>query len=277
MCRFNPASNTLGPSYSSYSSLPSSITSAVMSGPFLNPARISLDSNGESTGDTCHHVGSRVATDCDHNHSDSNSGVDLGLIDRNGNLAIHHHPPHRHYQHQAQDGHSDMTSTDEMQLRRRIMARISPQATMMSRTPPALPEVPVGDEPIAHQIRRVHSAHIAELRHQWEDQHQQGRQAQIQEQQQQPLHQHQRHNSYSPSQRSVSMSRFAPVAMERSSPVVMQRLMPSSSTAATGSQLQNDEEVHLRTLLRGSNSLYLNYEDDVLRPEEQWRRDDDDM
>ncbi|KAF9122702.1 hypothetical protein BG015_005488 [Linnemannia schmuckeri] len=248
-----------------------------MSGPFSNPGRISLDSNGESAGDTCHHVSSRVAAGRDHDHSDPNSSVNLDLADQNGNPAIHHHPPHHHYQHQERDGHSDMTLTDEMRLREQIMARISPRAIMMSRTPPALPEVPVGDEPIAHQIRRVHSAYMAELRRQWEDQHQQRRQTQFQEPQQQSLHQYQRHNSYPLSQRSVSMSRFAPVATERTSPVMMQRSMPSSSATATGSQLQDDEEMHLRTLPRGSNSLYLNYEGGVLRTEEQWRGSDDDM
>ncbi|KAG0285315.1 hypothetical protein BGZ96_010402, partial [Linnemannia gamsii] len=182
---------------------------------------------------------------------------------------------HHINQHQERDRSSDMTSTDEMRLREQIITRISPRATMMSRTPPALPEVPVWDEPVAHQIRRVQSTHMTELRRQWENQQQQRRQTQVQEQQ--PLQQHQRHNSYPPIQRSVSMSRYVPVAMERTSPIMMQRSMPSSSAAITEALLQRDEEIHQRTVARGSNSLYLNYEGGVLRPEEQWRRGQDDM
>ncbi|KAG0291952.1 hypothetical protein BGZ97_005739, partial [Linnemannia gamsii] len=167
-----------------------------------------------------------------------------------------------------------MATTSEMQLREQIMARISPRATMMSRAPPALPEVSVWGESVAHQIRRVQSAHMAELNRQWEDQRQQRRQAQVQEQQ--SLQQHQRQISYPPSQRPVSMSRYVPVAMERTSHVVMQRSIPSRA-ATTEAQQRHDEEMHRRTMARGSNSLYLNYEGGVLRPEEQWRRGQDDM
>ncbi|KAF9538792.1 hypothetical protein EC957_006214 [Mortierella hygrophila] len=246
-----------------------------MSGPTSsNPGRNFPNQNGEPPGD-CHYVSSRVATGCDHDHSDSDSdsGVDLDYSNRNGNLDI----PHRHRQHQERVDNSDMVSTDEMRLRGEIMARISPRATMMRRTPPTLPGVPVWDEPVAHQIRRVQSAHMAELHRQWEDQQQQRRQAQVQEQQQQPLHQHQRHNSYPSIQRSVSMSRYVPVAMERTPPTPMHRSMASFNTAATEAQLWTDEEMHLRTLARGSNSLYLNYEGGILRSEEQWRRGEDDM
>lgn len=245
MGRFNPAGSTPESLSSSSSSSSFSASSVIMSAfssscphglqEFSSPPRISLDHNDEPASENCHHVN----------------------------------------QHQEQDGSSDMASTDEMRLREQIVARISPRATMMSRTPPALPEVPVWDEPVAHQIRRVQSAHMAELRRQWEDLQQQRRQTQVQEQQ--PLQQHQRHTSYPPIQRSVSMSRFAPVAMERTSPVVMQRSMPTSSAATAEAQLQRDKEIHLRTMTRGSNSLYLNYEGGILRPEEQWRRGQDDM
>ncbi|KAH7044697.1 hypothetical protein BKA57DRAFT_467729 [Linnemannia elongata] len=274
MGHFNPASST--PESLCWSS---SASSAAMSNPSSsNPHRNFLNQNGERTGD-CHHVSSRVAAGCDHDRSDSDSdsGVDLDLADRNGNPAI----PHRHLQHQEQVDNSDMVSTDEMRLRGEIMARISPRATMMSRTLPNLREVPVWDEPVAHQIRRVQSAHMAELHRQWEDQQQQQRQAQaqVQEQQQQPLHQHQRYNSYPLMSRSVSMSRFVPVAMERAPLTPTHRSMTSLNTPVTAAepQLRADEDMQLRTLVQGSNSLYLNYEGGILRPEEQWRRGEDDM
>lgn len=268
MGHVNPASCTLESLISS-----SSASSAAMSNPsFSNPDRMLLNQNGEPTGD-CHYVSSRVAAACDHDRSGSDSGVDLDLADRNVNLTI----PHRHRQHQERGDNSDTVSTDEMRLRGEIMARISPMATMMSRTPPTLPEVPVWNEPVAHQIRRVQSAHMAELHRQWEDQQQQRRQAQVQGQQQQSLHQHQRYNSFPPVQRPVSMSRYVSVAMERTPPAPMLRSMASFHTAVIETQLRDDEEMHLRTLARGSNSLYLNYEGGALRPEEQWRRGEDDM
>ncbi|KAG0081675.1 hypothetical protein BGZ90_005847, partial [Linnemannia elongata] len=235
MGHFNPASST--PESLCWSS---SASSAAMSSPSSsNPHRNVLNQNGERTGD-CHHVSSRVAAGCDHDRSDSDSdsdsGVDLDLADRNGNPAI----PHRHLQHQEQVDNSDMASTDEMRLRGEIMARISPRATMMSRALPNLREVPVWDEPVAHQIRRVQSAHMAELHRQWEDQQQQQRQAQaqVQEQQQQPLNQHQRYNTYPLMSRSVSMSRFVPVAMERTPLTPTHRSMTSLNTPVTAAEPQ---------------------------------------
>ncbi|KAK3840357.1 MAG: hypothetical protein JOS17DRAFT_16718 [Linnemannia elongata] len=270
MCQINPASCTPESLFSSFS-----VSSAAMSSPSSsNPGQMFLNQNGEPTGD-CHHVSSRVAAGCDHDRSDSDSSVDLDLADRNGTSAI---------QHQERVDNSGMVSTNEMRLRGEIMARISPMATMMSRTPPTLPEVPVWNEPVAHQIRRVQSAHMAELHRQWEAQQQQRRQAQIQDQQQQSLHQHHRYNSYPPVQRSASMSRYVSVAMERTPPAPMHRSTASFDTAAAETQLRADEtqlradeETRQRTLARGSNSLYLNYEGGVLRPEEQWRRGEDDM
>ncbi|KAF9134463.1 hypothetical protein BGW39_006923 [Mortierella sp. 14UC] len=238
----------------------------------LSSSRIILDQNGElvtgSNGASLDH--SSVNSRCDHNlDADSDSGVDMVVVDRNGNPAAsnHHRQHHNHENEQVRQGSSGGLTEQEMRLRGEIMARISPRATMMSRTPPTLPEVPVWNEPVAHQIRRVQSAHIAELHRQWEDQQQQRRQAQEQHQQQQDNHQHQRHSSYPPMRRSASMPRNVPVAMERT-PAVVQYTMPSSSSAGAGAESQ---------LARGSNSLYLNYEGGALRPEESWRRGGDDM
>ncbi|KAF9107284.1 hypothetical protein BGX29_006803 [Mortierella sp. GBA35] len=287
---------------------------------------ILLDQNGEPidtrSADDLHHV--RVMTTCDNNDDlDSNSDSDSAILDRNANLAIpgHQYHPNRsngHHRYENEQGpvlppqqeqhaqqrqtppppprqqdafdhqeHGSGTSNSSTEaLREQIMARISPRATMMSRSLPVLPEVPVWNEPLAHQIRRVHSTHLAELRRQWEEQQQQQRreqnQSQGQEQQQRPqLQQRQRYNSYPPIQ-SVPTSQYAPVAMSRT-PTIMPHQFPPPSTSAVAAsegllQMPEDEnEVYMRTRAQGANSLYVDYEGGVLQPEERWRRGHDDM
>ncbi|KAG0303750.1 hypothetical protein BGZ98_006335, partial [Dissophora globulifera] len=63
------------------------------------------------------------------------------------------------------------------------------RSTEMSRAPPTLPSMPMPNEPLAHQIRRVQSTHIMNLRRQWEQQQeQQQRLALAHRQGQQPQH-----------------------------------------------------------------------------------------
>jgi hypothetical protein len=69
----------------------------------------------------------------------------------------------------------------------------------MDRTPPALPAVPLPNEPIPHQIRRVQSAYISSLHMQWE------------QQQQQQAQQQQQHNPY-PGSVPMSRHRTVPLA-----------------------------------------------------------------
>ncbi|KAF9906112.1 hypothetical protein EC991_000980 [Linnemannia zychae] len=240
----------------------------------LNSDLIILDQNGELvTGSNgASFSQSRTNSSCDHNSSsDSDSGIDMVIIDRNGNptTSSHHHQHRNHQTEQEQQGSRGGLTEQEMHLRGEIMARISPRATMMSRTPPALPEISVWNEPVAHQIRRVQSDHMAELHRQWESQQQQREQAQEHHQQQQETHQHQSHNPYPAMRRSPSMPQYAPVAMERIH-AVTQHTMQSSSSADTGAGAEGQ-------LARGSNSLYLNHEGGALRPEERWRRGGDDM
>ncbi|KAG0371830.1 hypothetical protein BGX24_001110 [Mortierella sp. AD032] len=281
MGHLNPV-NIPGPPSSS--SLPSSLApSSTMSDLSRNyrrqqdsiPCRIIFDQNGELVSGNVGSDGldlSRVTSSCDQRpDSDSDSGVDMVVADQNGNpTASNSHRQHRnHDTEQARDGARRGLTQEE------ILERISPRATMMSRTPPALPDVPVWNEPVAFQVRRIQSAHMAELHRQWEDQQQHQQQRGLaHEQQDQHQQQYQRHNSYPPIRRSVSMSRYVSVAMERT-PVGPQRTTSSPSSAEC--QTRGEEESHSRTLTRGSNSLYLNYEGGALRAEERWRRGADDM
>ncbi|KAF9363507.1 hypothetical protein BGX34_004017 [Mortierella sp. NVP85] len=66
----------------------------------------------------------------------------------------------------------------------RAISQESSGTARMDRTPPALPAVPLPNEPIPHQIRRVQSAYISSLHMQWEQQQQQ--RAQQQQQQHSP-------------------------------------------------------------------------------------------
>ncbi|KAF9924808.1 hypothetical protein FBU30_005277 [Linnemannia zychae] len=71
--------------------------------------------------------------------------------------------PHQSQQHQQRNRPMLQQATNQA---------IAHQPIVMNRTPPLLPPLPHANEPIAHQIRRAHNAHIMGLHRRWELQQQ---------------------------------------------------------------------------------------------------------
>ncbi|KAF9922569.1 hypothetical protein FBU30_007304 [Linnemannia zychae] len=240
-----------------------------------------LNQNGEpidGADENYHHMDEtiKLATGYCHDNlkMDSSSDLSLAYVDRNGNPAILNQQlpcqrPSRSGVSQEQIEHG---AAQELS-RQEILARISPRATMMSRTLQALPDIPSRNEPIAHQIRRVQSEHLADIQRQWEDQ----QQRRLQQDQERQL---QRDGSYS--LESIAISRHAPVTISRFI-AVSQPIEPSLRPTSDGLMHMPvvlphvHEEMHQKNQSQGSNLSYLNYEKDDLQPEECWRRGQDDM
>ncbi|KAI1318333.1 hypothetical protein EDD11_006846 [Mortierella claussenii] len=238
-----------------------------------------------------------------------------------------------------------------------------PAVAMMNRTPPLLPAQPHVNEPIAHQIRRVHTSHIVGLQRRWEMQQQLQRQlngggqggggtfGSIQNPDLQAnvpyvstaaaafvpsssstslSHAQERYNSLATTEMETNLTMTTGIMDASNSTAVEAESshvdLPSSSEAlslmgsaplsttlsaerlnqgsrdvtdgyeqgqgyasananandanAHSSQWQQQQSSQLRPWnlrSRGSNSLYVNFEGGTLRPEERWRRGDEEM
>jgi len=173
-------------------------------------------------------------------------------------------------------------------------------STMMSRAFPTLPATPLDNEPIAHQIRRIQMPLIEQLQRQYDEQIERQRslleQSQLEAEEEEveaegeeqftaslPDSSHPMLAASVPMSRQPALGGWRHVQRQVSSLQPQPSVVPQQSTphpfesTSSPSSSFSSAVVPESHQLQGSNTLYLDYEGGVLRPQERWRRSDNEM
>lgn len=184
---------------------------------------------------------------------------------------------------------------------------VLPGSTMMSRSFPTLPATPLANEPMAHQIRRIQMPYIEQLQRQYEEQLERQRSILAQShlggegEEEQDLEDEEGFTPPLPDSSRVMLASSVPMSRQPASGVdngwrqlqqqasslhpQLPAMVPQRSTLPHPFELTSSPPsssfaspvVPESHRLQGSNTLYMDYEGGVLRPQERWRRGDDEM